>query len=231
MPGDRTKRTSNSLQSHDGLLNLINAHAGASGSIIGTGISIEAADLAPIAGRVAIGMNEAPKIVSGLDYLVIQDVRALTKAWPFIEDGTSVILGRRCCDLARRTPGMLQRLRELDVYECTFTVDPDADAPHRIIYYNCGILTGALSFAVALGLAEVDLYGCDFCRREGQHYAYDASPMPTDPSEPIGDGLYTTPALRAMAAYIDNNAEVWSEEMKVINRSPISQIKAFEHGD
>lgn len=213
----------NSGPYRDGLFNLIGTEMGTC-HIIGTGPSAEdyLDRIDPCDG--VIGVNEASRLYDELDFLVIQDPRAIPKAWPFISPETRIILGARA---AQQVPeGSTHGADRIHV--CVFTHDLTADDPGRVLWYNCGILTGALSLAVALGFDRCLLHGCDFYGYRDAHYAGGIARAEKDRRIPLDGDRFTTPALRSMAAAVRSNADRWESMMEIRVLNPHSELRCFD---
>lgn len=229
----------------DGLADLIGAHKGCEGAIIGTGTSLEGFDFKNLEGLVTIGLNESVKLFTP-EYLVLKDTRAVRKSYLNITANTTLVIDDGVLAWMRRYPWpknpehlrqtghpeqpvmpFLAAARRVFVTEFHHGRGRRPD-PQRLLFYNCGILTGALSLACVLGLSRVHLYGIDMYRRESQQYAYDISPAAPGVLKEIRGlpGLYITPSMESMARAVERNTAAW-QEVEIVNHSRYSQLKCF----
>ena len=93
-----------------------------------------------------------------------------------------------------------------------------------------GELGAALSLAKWFGAEEVHLFGCDFYSTIEQEDVVGQAQYSGVFHTADGEwDRFTTPEQRRIVENFAENHEFWSDDMLVINRSPWSELKAFDY--
>jgi len=216
--------------------NLINAHKGQTGAIIGTGLSVEGFNWASLKKEygvsVTIGLNQCVKFFSP-NYLCMADAHSFDLVWKYIDDKTKMVIPRRIAEHVLRRPGIIaDRFNQLGMYIVPFTNKIKGKDIRDVLFFDRGIATAALALAACVGLERCYLFGLDFFRQKDKEYAYDIYPPLQTDNWKISDEpeLYQTPNLKSMSDAVDRHWEKWGG-IEFINMSRYSQIRCFPIDD